>query len=116
MFEAMAFAREHGYSFFVRNPRVPESRNAPKSAFSAEHAEFPVALPSVLKADQDYQLTSVNAPIFDESHQVALVLGLMGFVDRVRGVRIEKIGRRLREACDRITQFIAGDRSRSNPR
>ena len=109
MFEAMAFAREHGYCFFVRNPHVPESREAPESAFSAEHSEFPVALPSVLKPDFDYQLSSVVAPVFDENHQVAFVLGLMGFVDRVRGVRIEKIGRRLRDACDRITQFIVGD-------
>lgn len=108
MFEAMAFAREHGYCFYVRNPRVPQ-RNV-DSAFSAEHNEFPVELPSVLEPDHDYQLASVAAPVFDKNRQVAFVLGLMGFVDRVRGVRIEKTGKRLREACDRITQFIAGNR------
>jgi DNA-binding IclR family transcriptional regulator len=113
MFEAMAFAREHGYCFFVRNPRVPESRNAPESAFNSEHTEFPVTLPSVLKADQDYQLASVVAPVFDQGHQVVFVLGLMGFIDRIRGVRVEKMGRRLRETCDRITKFMAGDRRRS---
>jgi DNA-binding IclR family transcriptional regulator len=113
MFEAMAFAREHGYCFFVQNPRVPATRDAPESAFRAEQTEFPVALPSVLKPDHDYQLSSVVAPVFDENHQVAFVLGLMGFVDRVRGVRIEKIGRRLRDACDRITRFIVGDQPAS---
>ena len=112
MFEAMAFAREHGFCFFVRNPRVPE-RDRDAAAFRAESSEFPVELPSVLKPDHDYQLRSVIAPVFDETHQVAFVIGLMGFVDRIRGVRIEKIGKRLREACDRITQFIAGNQPRS---
>jgi DNA-binding IclR family transcriptional regulator len=111
MFEVMAFAREHGYCFYVRNPRVPQSD--PDSAFNAERTEFPVELPSVLKPDQDYELASVVAPVFDESRQVLFVLGLMGFIDRTRGARIEKIGRRLREACDRITHFIAGDQPRS---
>jgi hypothetical protein len=111
MFEVMAFAREHGYCFYVRNPRVPQSD--PDSAFNAERTEFPVELPSVLMPDQDYELASVVAPVFDESRQVLFVLGLMGFIDRTRGARIEKIGRRLREACDRITHFIAGDQPRS---
>jgi DNA-binding IclR family transcriptional regulator len=109
MFEAMAFAREHGFCFYVRNPRVAESRQAPESAFGAEHSEFPVALPSALKADHEYQLSAVVAPVFDENHQVAIVLALNGFVARIRGAQVEKIGRRLHETCDRITQFIVGN-------
>jgi DNA-binding IclR family transcriptional regulator len=110
MFEAMAFAREHGFSFFVRNPRVPETRSAPGLAFSGEHTEFPVELPAELKPHREYYLSSVVAPIFDENHHVTFVLGLMGFTDRMLGARIEKMGRRLRESCDRITAFIVGKR------
>jgi len=69
-----AFAREHGYCFYVRNPRV--AQGDPDSAFNAERNEFPVELPSVLKPDQDYELASVVAPVFDESRQVLFVLGL----------------------------------------
>jgi DNA-binding IclR family transcriptional regulator len=108
MFEAMAFAREHGYCFFVRNLRVPEARNAPELAFSGERTEFPVELPSEIKPDREYHLASVIAPVFDERHQVAFVLSSGGFADRMAGARIEKLGRRLREACDRITTFLAG--------
>lgn len=108
MFEAMAFGREHGYCFYVRNPRVPDNRTAPELAFSGDRNEFPVALPSEIKPDQIYHLASVVAPVFDERNQVAFVLGLMGFADVVTGARAEKMGRRLREACDRITVFIAG--------
>jgi DNA-binding IclR family transcriptional regulator len=113
MFEAMAFAREHGYCFFVRNPQVPEIRSAPELAFIGERSEFPVALPSEIKADNVYHLTSVTAPVFDERDHVAFVLGLMGFSDRMSGSHIEKMGHRLREACDRITTFLAGKQRRS---
>jgi DNA-binding IclR family transcriptional regulator len=109
MFEAMAFAREHGFCFYVRNPRVAQSREAPESAFGAEHSEFPVALPSVLEPDHDYQLTSVVAPVFDENHQVVIVLALNGFSARTRGAQVGKTGRRLRETCAALTRFIVGN-------
>jgi len=112
MFEAMAFVREHGYCFFVRNPRVPEIRSAPELAFSGDRTEFPVALPSEIKSDRVYHLASVTAPVFDERDQVAFLLGLMGFTDRTSGSNIEKMGRRLREACDRVTTFVAGRQRR----
>ncbi len=109
MFEAMAFAREHGYCFFVRNPLVPENRDAPGLSFTPERTEFPVALPSEIKPTQTYHLSSVTAPVFDEHNHVSFVIGLMGFSDRIPGARVEKTGRRLREACDRITIFTAGN-------
>lgn len=114
MFETMAFARKHGYCFFVRNPSVPDSRDAPGMAFSGDRNEFPVALPSDLKLDAVYHLASVSAPVYDERNRVAFVLGLMGFADRVPGSRVEKMGRRLREACDRISTFIAGKQLQPN--
>ncbi len=113
MFEAMAFAREHGYCFHVRNPQVPEIRSAPELAFIGEQTQFPVSLPSEIKPDLLYHLASVNAPVFDERGQVAFVLGLMGFADRMSGSQIEKMGHRLRAACDRITTFLAGYQRRS---
>jgi DNA-binding IclR family transcriptional regulator len=108
MFEAMAFAREHGYCFYVRNPQVPSNRDAPEMAFTNDRNEFPISLPSEIKSNQSYHLASVIAPVFDERNNVAFVLGLLGFSDRMTGARIEKMGHRLREACDRITVFVAG--------
>jgi DNA-binding IclR family transcriptional regulator len=108
MFEVMAFAREHGYCFYVRNPQVPSHREAPELAFTGDRTEFPVLLPSEIKSNQSYHLASVVAPIFDGHNNVVFVLGLMGFADHMTGSRIEKMGHRLREACDRITVFIAG--------
>ena len=112
MFDAMAFAREHSYCFFVRNPNVPEFRDAPGLSFEPDRSEFPVALPAEIKPDQIYRLSSVIAPVFDQRDHVAFVLGLMGFTKGLSGAQIEKIGLRLRASCDRITTFLIGSQTR----
>jgi DNA-binding IclR family transcriptional regulator len=116
MFEAMAFAREHGYCFYVRNPRMPETRTAPELAFSGERTEFPVELPCAIEADQLYHLASLTAPVFGEQGQIVFLLGLLGFTDRVPGSHIERMGQRLRAACDRVTTFVAGPPTASTRR
>ena len=109
MHEAMAFAREHGYLFGVRNPRIPSSwREPPERIFSAERSDFPVQLAPALDMQQEYLLASVLAPIFDARNQVVFTLGLMGFGGPVKGAVVQQMGGRLRAACDRITHFIAG--------
>lgn len=52
-----------------------------------------------------YSLAFVHAPVFDERQAVAFTLGLMGFTDLFPGGQVERMGRSLREACDRITRF-----------
>jgi DNA-binding IclR family transcriptional regulator len=106
MFEAMAFAREHGFCFYIRNPRISECHAAPESVFSSSRTEFPVAMPSDIKPRAEYQLISIVAPVFDFDRQVALVLCLTGFTRTATGIHIEKMGRCLREACDRITATV----------
>jgi DNA-binding IclR family transcriptional regulator len=108
MLGSMAFLREHGYAFGVRNLHASNLRDSPEHVFSKERNEYPVMLASEIQADQNYPLASVLAPVFDAQHEVVFVLGLMGFDTPITGARIENMGKRLREACDRITTFIAG--------
>jgi len=110
MLASMAFAREHGFMFNVRNPTMAASEPA-ELAFSADRMEFPASAGVELDPAQNYRLLSVTAPVFDASGQVAFTMGLGGFERFVSGKEVEQMGRRLREACDRITAFIAGDRS-----
>jgi DNA-binding IclR family transcriptional regulator len=110
--ESMAFTREHGFAFCVRNPHVLERQEPPEQMFGGLQTEFPVYVAAELDPDQEYQLASVTAPVFDSSGHVAFVLGLTaGFTRITRGVEVDRIGRCLREACDRITGFIAGRQS-----
>lgn len=107
MLASMAFAREHGYMFSVRNPSLPASEPA-ELAFSADRMEFPASAGLHLDPAQSYRLLSVTAPVFDALGNVAFVLGLVGF-DRVTSAeQIEHMGRSLRAACDRVTAFISG--------
>ncbi|CAN7583534.1 helix-turn-helix domain-containing protein [Phenylobacterium sp. LjRoot219] len=106
MRRSMAFAREHGFIFNIRNPAVAVA--TPEETFAAERNEFPIAAPGELDPDRDYMLAALNAPVFAGPGRVAFVLGLMGFSGSVPGREVERIGRRLRDACDRLTAFIAG--------
>ncbi|CAN7267839.1 helix-turn-helix domain-containing protein [Phenylobacterium sp. LjRoot225] len=106
MRKSMAFAREHGFIFNIRNPGVLAA--TPEETFAAERNEFPVSAPGELDLDQAYMLAALNAPVFERPGHVAFVLGLVGFTRTVRGKEIERIGRRLRDACDRVSSYVAG--------
>lgn len=107
MWENMAFLRRHGYAFHVRNPGF-RSVAPPEQVFESERTDFPVLVPAELDPNEQYALASVTAPVFDAQGEVAFVLGLLGFTRDVSGEDIERTGRRLREACDRITRYIGG--------
>ena len=107
MLKGLAFAREHGFVFGVRHPDVPiyKGVGVPEQIFRGAGTEFPIILESAIDPNQEYRLSNVIAPVFDAKHEVAFTLGLMGFTRQYSGAAIERMGRRLREACDRITNF-----------
>jgi DNA-binding IclR family transcriptional regulator len=55
-----------------------------------------------------YELSSIAAPVFDRSGQVALAITLKGFDEPVGAPEIEKLGERLVSATDSITVAIGG--------
>jgi DNA-binding IclR family transcriptional regulator len=107
MLKNMAFVRDHGFAFRVSNPNF-RSDKPPEQAFEEQRTDFPARSPGELNPEELYAFISVTAPVFDAHGQVAFVLGLLGFTRQASGAEIERIGRRLREACDRITRFIGG--------
>jgi DNA-binding IclR family transcriptional regulator len=108
LMEEMGHARTRGYSFGVRNLNVAAERVAPEQLFSGQPSEFPVVPVVKIEPQEVYRLAFIVAPVFDAQRRVAFVLGLMGFTSEVRGEQIERMGKRLREACDRITGFTSG--------
>jgi len=108
MLEGIAFTRQYGFSFGVRNFNVRSDPDAPELAFSGDKKEYPVSLMSECDPEKDYPLAFVTAPVLDDRGQVAFVLNLTGFTGLVGGARVELMARRLCEACKRITGFIAG--------
>lgn len=109
MLRSMAFAREHGFAFGVRHPTYAGgSLASAEQVFGAVQSEDLVSHLTELDPEREYQLAFALAPVFDDRSQVAFVLGLMGVGGRPKGAEVERMGRRLRESCDRITRYIGG--------
>ena len=114
MMEGMVFTREHGYSFGVRTSQGPVQGVGPEM-FMAPRPNYEVVISSELNRDQEYPLSFVVAPVFNANHEIEFVLALRGFSKMYKGAAVERIGQRLREACDRITRFMAGRLPESRP-
>jgi DNA-binding IclR family transcriptional regulator len=108
MRQAMAFARGHGFTFSVRNARVSDEPT--EQLFEDARSDLPVQMIPELDPDREYELMSVLSPVFDASREAPFILALVGFAQTVTGRDIERIGGRLRAACDRISASLGGAR------
>ncbi|MDE2405333.1 MAG: helix-turn-helix domain-containing protein [Sphingomonadales bacterium] len=102
----MAFVRAHGFSVLVRTIGEDAEPDAP--IVHAEDGDFPVVTLDRIAPGETYALSSLTAPVFDARGRVEFVLGLMGFHGSRSGEEILAIGGQLRQACDRIGDFLAG--------
>jgi len=103
--QQMRFARQHGFV-----AAVPPGDDAGQPELGR------VIIPSgrfltELNPDQTYKLSFLVAPVMNERARVAFGLALSGFTRPLTGAEIAAVGFRLREACRRITNFIAGKRA-----
>jgi len=111
MAQAMAFARSHGFTFSLRNAQYSDGGEGAGQRSESARAELPVHMIPELEPDREYPLMSVLSPVFDASGEVLFVLAVIGFARNQTGHEIEAIGRRLRQACDRISASVAGRRA-----
>ena len=61
-----------------------------------------------LDLDGDYALLSIAAPVLNAHGQTLFALTVYGFSRTYKGEEVAAIGRRLREACARLTRYAAG--------
>jgi DNA-binding IclR family transcriptional regulator len=71
----------------------------------AEHEEF---LAVALEADGEYAVNVVNAPVFDHTGRVTLVLSLSGFARPLTGRDVLSAGARLVDVTTKLTGALAG--------
>ena len=69
----------------------------------AAHEEF---LAVALEPDAEYAVNVVNAPVFDHTGQVTLVLSLTGFGRPLRGREVSTAGARLVDATTKLTAAL----------
>ena len=104
MYRGIAFTREHGFAFGVRN----EPARRASSSESAKQADFPISLMLDIKPEQRYQVAYIIAPVFDAEGHVAFVLNISGLAGDISGAKVTEMGQALVDASARISAFIAG--------
>lgn len=102
----MAFVRAHGFSVLVGT--IAGEAESDAATVSSEDSDFPVVTLDRIAPRETYALSSLTAPVFDARGRVEFVLGLMGFHGTRTGEQILAAGAQLRQACDRIGDFLAG--------
>ncbi len=108
MFEAMQFAREHGFVALVRSPGVVFGDPSKEVLTGSETDELPVVLLPKIDPDGVYPVAALMAPVFDERGKVSFTLVMAGFHAQMSGAQALEAGGRLREASERVSRFVAG--------
>ena len=106
MQDAMEFARRNGFQVILRrSDNSPGGSEWPMRDYPDER---PVQIETRLDDSAEYPVAGITAPVFDDRGEVAFVLALVGFNKPASGAEIMASGTQLKEACARVTRFIAG--------
>lgn len=110
MQQSMAFARDHGFSVSVSSASSQELRMDESVAGEIDiRTHLPISPIAEIESDQEYSLYAILAPVFDAKKEVIFVLSILGFTYALPGTQILHLGKRLREACNRVSAFVEGN-------
>jgi DNA-binding IclR family transcriptional regulator len=100
--KSIEFARKFGFVLFLGEDE--------KADHGFEHHAW-VAIPAAsLSLSTQYPVLSLTAPVFASRTQIAFSLSLAGFNRAMSGKEIVAVADKLKLACTRISDFIAGKR------
>ncbi len=108
MVQGMEFVREHGFAVLVRRSGAAWDETTAQEVIDAESPELPAIPVGEVDEARVYPLVALLAPIFDERGKVSFVLVMAGFHSARTGTQVMQAGQRLRAACERISNFVAG--------
>lgn len=108
MYGAMEFAREHGFVVLNRRPGFDLQRPIADQVSGVDTDELPVLPATSIESQTIYPLGGIMAPVFDAKRRVSFALVMAGFQKVMTGDQVMETGRELRDACDRISRFVAG--------
>jgi DNA-binding IclR family transcriptional regulator len=110
MFSAMDFARENGFAVLVRNPGVVFTEAVdPARLTSTDSDDLPVVPVATIDPTAAYPVGAVMAPVFDTRGKVSFTLVMAGFHGMLSGAQVMAAGAQLKDACERISDFVAGN-------
>lgn len=103
--KSLEFVRTNRYAFGVRKVPLNSSQRALELQAQVGMTDYALA---ELDAAASYNLAYVAAPVFLRPGEVAFGLSLVGFDKPLKGEAIVAMGGKLRAACDRLGEFLAG--------
>lgn len=107
-FEAGAqFVREHGFIVIERKFDYSPQDVAYDEEAATSMADLPIRVITDLEDDRSHSIASIMSAIYDERGKVGFALGMTGFYTAMPSQRVAFVGERIREACERISSFVA---------
>lgn len=106
----MDFVAEHGFIIHVRKPGAPVLHEGdPENFKQIESNDLPIQPQLDVDPDGRYSLAAIIAPIYDARGKVSIALVMAGFRNAMTGQQAMEAGKRLAEACERVSTFLSGE-------
>lgn len=108
---SIEFLRQYGYTYGIHQDGelgAESVRKAVEMFVSGKVSAYPVVSKANIELNEKYALAFVTAPVFGHAGEVVFVLTLSGFGQEISGHTVDFMGTRLREAAERITEFVTG--------
>jgi DNA-binding IclR family transcriptional regulator len=102
---SIALIRHHGFFCAQRTARTFDPHTS-EWVFKRAYEEAPLLPIFEINQKKSYELSWVMAPVLDAKQDTVFVIGVQGFVGQFTGAKILSIGKRVCEACERVTSFI----------
>jgi DNA-binding IclR family transcriptional regulator len=106
MHKGIDFVRANGFLFSVRRVGAEAEMGSRKWLDEPTSDNAPLVATFEIKPKASYNLGFVVAPVLDARGKVAFVLALQGFQEKYTGAEVQRIGRRVLKACERISSCM----------
>ncbi|MCB2064532.1 MAG: helix-turn-helix domain-containing protein [Novosphingobium sp.] len=106
--EAAQLVRDNGYLVIERKPGFNLDGPGYDADIAARTTDLPIQSVSVSE-DRTYAVAAIMAPVSDGKGRVSFALGMTGFYSSMSAQRVIAAGEKLRDACARVSDFIAGE-------
>lgn len=106
--EAAAAVRRDGYIVIERKAGFSMDQAGYDEDMATRASDLPIKVVTSIADERPYSIAAIMAPVHDEKGRVGFALGITGFYATLSAERVLYAGGQLRDACARVSDFIAG--------
>jgi DNA-binding IclR family transcriptional regulator len=106
--DAAAAVRRDGFLVIERKAGFSMDDASYDADVATSTAQLPIRIITSVTDERPYSIAAIMAPVRDEKGRVSFALGITGFYTTMSAERVRYAGSQLRDACGRVSDFIAG--------